>query len=225
MKNQWKWIIILAALALLLGGAYVLYERLGDSYQPGGDIVLPPNMETEGESKGEESSAESQSEEVTETAGENESESKSETENDPHAVPAPAITFYTYEGTPLTLSEFIGKPVILNFWASWCPPCKAEMPDFEKTFREFGDEVHFVMINVTDNVRETRKSAHSFIESMGYTFPVYYDNGNQAYYKFIAYTGGSLPATFFIDSKGNLKGYYVGQLPPAVMEQGLEAIR
>ena len=225
MKNQWKWIIILAALALLLGGAYVLYDKLGSDYQPGGDIVLPSNTESEGESEGGESSSESQSGDVTETAGESESESESETEDDPHAIPAPAITFYTYDGKPLTLSEFVGKPVVLNFWASWCPPCKAEMPDFEETFRTLGDEVHFVMINVTDNVRETRKSAHDFIESMGYTFPVYYDDGSQAYYGFASYTGGSLPATFFIDSNGNLKGFYVGQLPPAVMEQGLELIR
>ncbi len=66
-------------------------------------------------------------------------------------VPAPSFPLEAPEGNLLDLSDLIGdKPVVLNFWASTCPPCKEEMPDFQAAFEQYGQEIHFVMVNVGD---------------------------------------------------------------------------
>jgi len=226
MKNQWKWVAFLAALALLLGGAYVLYETLGDSYLPGGDIAFPIESESESESESRTSASESESESESRTsASESETaeETEKETEGNPHAIAAPKITFYTYSGTPCTLDDFVGKPVILNFWASWCPPCKAEMPELEEAFRIYGDRVHFIMLNANGG-SDAKRTGHAFISEAGYTFPVYYDSDETAYNAFAAYASGYLPATFFIDAKGNLAGRFIGQMSYETIEQGLALI-
>ena len=99
------------------------------------------------------------------------------------------------------LRYFVGKPEILNFWASWCPPCKAEMPDFEKAYKKHGKDIHFLMVNITYGSGETVEKASSFIESKGYTFPVFYDTAYSASSTYGAY---SLPTTYFIDADGNI---------------------
>ena len=89
------------------------------------------------------------------------------------AVMAPDFTVYDREGNAVNFSDFAGKPVVINFWATWCGYCVKEMPSFEKAYQEFGDEVVFMMINVTDGFQETKEAAAEFIEEKGYTFPVY----------------------------------------------------
>ena len=116
-------------------------------------------------------------------------------------IPAPDVTVYTVDGQSAKLSDFFGKPIVLNFWASWCPPCKAEMPDFEKVYQEMGDQVQFLMVNLTDGTQETVETASVFIKDSGFTFPVYYDTSMEAA---TAYWVSSIPTTYFIDSNGNL---------------------
>ncbi|MBQ4347432.1 MAG: TlpA family protein disulfide reductase, partial [Firmicutes bacterium] len=87
---------------------------------------------------------------------------------------APDFTVYDSEGNAVMLSDFIGKPIVLNFWASWCGPCKMEMPEFNEAYAELGEDIQFLMVNVTTG-RETQESASAFIEENGYSFPVFYD--------------------------------------------------
>ena len=68
---------------------------------------------------------------------------------------APDVLIYDKEGKEVHLSDYIGKPIVLNFWASWCGPCQMEMPDFNEKYQELGEEVQFLMINMTDGSRET----------------------------------------------------------------------
>ena len=77
-------------------------------------------------------------------------------------------------GEEIWLSAFFEKPVVLNFWASWCPPCKGEMPDFEKMYQEYGDRVNFVMVSVDDSMSD----ATAFMEKAGYTFCIVNTGGN-----------------------------------------------
>ena len=112
---------------------------------------------------------------------------------------APDFTVYDADGNAVRLSDFRGKPVVINFWATWCGYCTKEMPSFEKAFAEYGEEVVFIIINVTDGYQETKEKAENFIAEKGYTFPVYFDTELSATNAYGAY---SLPATGFIDENG-----------------------
>ena len=132
---------------------------------------------------------------------------------------APNFTVVDKDGKEVSLRDFIGEPVVINFWASWCPPCKAEMPDFEEAYRAYGDRVHFLMIDVMWN--ETVNSANSFIASQGYTFPIYFDvyeQGGNAYYV------DSIPRTIFIDEKGEMQAYERGMISKEALYSAINAL-
>lgn len=140
-------------------------------------------------------------------------------EEEPQA--APDFTVVDGEDAQIKLSDFEGKPVVLNFWASWCDPCKSEMPMFQKMYETYGEELQFVMINITDGSHETKESAMSYIQEQGYTFPVYYDVESDAAKAFSVH---SLPTTYFIDADGNMRGYGLGTMEEEVFLQGLDML-
>lgn len=200
MKNR-TLIILIIVFVVVIAGAYVLYGRLSTE------------VETE-------QLAVQQTPEVTPAPGEN-TDAENETEAEPEKVFAPDFTVYDADGNPLTLSSLRGKPVIVNFWASWCSPCKAEMPDFEKAYKTYGDDIQFLIINMTDGDRETVESAKAYIDSVGYTFPVYYDTQLEAAYAYGVY---SIPATYFINADGYCIAYANSMLDLETLERGIGMI-
>ncbi len=134
---------------------------------------------------------------------------------------APDFTVYDLDGNPVKLSQFEGKPVVLNFWASWCGPCKMEMPDFQQAYLELGDDIQFLFVNLTDGQTETLASASSYIASQGYTFPVYYDTSMEAAN---TYYVGSIPMTYFIDAEGKLIAQATGAIDRATLDRGIGMI-
>lgn len=124
------------------------------------------------------------------------------------------FTVQDINGNTVALSDFYGKPIVLNFWASWCPPCISEMPEFDETYKELNGEVQFLMINQTDGARETLESASEYVYSEGFTFPVYYDTTLEAGY---TYNVTAIPTTFFIDKEG----YIVSQIKGALSKEAL----
>lgn len=135
---------------------------------------------------------------------------------------APDFTVQDVNGKAVSFSDFKGKPVVLNFWASWCPPCKAEMPDYEKMYRQYGSKgVVFIMVNLTDGNRETTATAKQFLKVSRYTFPVYFDGKLNA-----ANTYGisSIPTSIFIGKDGAIENSYEGMISAAVMKNNIEAI-
>ena len=148
-------------------------------------------------------------------------EKEGEVEEEEEKFFAPDFTVYDKDGNAVKLSDFVGKPVVLNFWASWCPPCKNEMPDFQEKYLEYKDEIHFVMVNLTDGQQETMESAKKFLDSTEYTFPVYFDSDLNA-----AYTCGiySVPQTFFIDDEGVLVTGAQGAISGDILQKGIDFI-
>ena len=132
---------------------------------------------------------------------------------------APDFSMTDSEGNTVKLSDLLknGKPIVLNFWASWCGPCKSEMPEFETVYKDLGGDVQFVMLNMTDGQRETKETAASYVAQQGYTFPVFFDTERQAGAYAYGITG--IPTTFFIDKDG----YIVSSWQSAMTEQNLRS--
>lgn len=136
--------------------------------------------------------------------------------------PAPDFTVEDSEGNKVKLSDFKGKSVVINFWASWCGPCKSEMPEFQAAYENYGDEIAFLMVNMTDGAQETKDSAKVFIDKSGYSFPVYYDTMLSAATKYKVY---SIPATYFVDKNGNLIASARGAISAETLEKGIGMIK
>ncbi len=135
--------------------------------------------------------------------------------------PAPDFSVIDADGNKTKLSEMKGKPVVINFWATWCSYCKDEMPDFEKMYKKYGEEVQFMMVDLTDGRLETLDGAKKHISDNEFTFPVYFDTGSEAAK---AYGIAGIPATYFIDAEGNLITYANGMIDVELIEKGIEMI-
>ena len=144
-----------------------------------------------------------------------------ESPTEPELVLAPDFTVYDIDGNEVRLSDFRGKPVVLNFWASWCGPCKMEMPDFNDKYLELQEDVHFLMVNLTDGTQETVEIASTFIAQQGYVFPVYYDTASEAA---MLYGIRSIPTTFFIDAEGYGIARATGAIDAATLQTGIDMI-
>ncbi|MDD7738865.1 MAG: TlpA disulfide reductase family protein [Lachnospiraceae bacterium] len=191
MGKKKKFMIVLILFILLLAGAYALYTQLGQNLKPD-QLAVQEQQETE--------------------------EEKEDTQE---KISAPDFKAYDIDGNEIQLSDYIGKPIVLNFWASWCGPCKMEIPDFEEKYLKSGDEIQFLMINMTDGSRETIETASSFIEEQEYTFPVFYDTELDAANTYQVY---SLPTTYFIDSEGYIIAKATGAIDGETLQKGIDLI-
>lgn len=147
----------------------------------------------------------------TETAGETEAAGK-------QTVTAPDFTLTDQFGNSHTLSEYKGKTVFLNFWATWCGPCRMEMPYIQKVYEDYGNNSGDVIIlgvanpktkDRPNNSDVTQEEVESFLSENGYTYPVAMDLDGSI---FAAYGIQAFPTTFMIDKNGNVYGYAPGSL-------------
>ena len=195
-KNKRVLLIIVLVLALVLGGAGLLYQQLSAGYTPE-QLSLAAGEQVPAVS----SPAAGESAEETQTA--------------------PDFTVYDAEGKAVKLSDYFGKPIVLNFWASWCGPCRGEMPDFNAAHEALGDQVQFLMVNMTDGSRETVETASQFIADAGYSFPVLYDKDMDAASVYGVY---SIPSTYFIAADGTAAGKATGAIDADTLQKGLDLI-
>jgi cytochrome c biogenesis protein CcmG, thiol:disulfide interchange protein DsbE len=120
------------------------------------------------------------------------------------------FSVYNEEGKKVNIKDYLtGKPLIINFWASWCPPCKEEMPYFNNIKDVYGDKVEVLMVNLTDGQRETREKANAYIDNIGYDFNILYDEDLNASK---TYALNQIPRTLFVDKDGNIIKDKLGML-------------
>ena len=193
MKNNFKWIIIAVAFVVLIGGATVLYNNLSEDF--GGDNLLTNTTEAQ-------NTDENNSDKI-------------------EKIQAPDFTVLDYDGNEVELSDYKGKPVVINFWATWCYYCKEEMPDFDTAYEKYPD-VEFLMVNATDGYQETIEIAKEYYENEGYDFNIYFDTNMEAVNNY-GLTG--YPATFFIDEEGYLQASAGGMIDLETLEKGIGLIR
>jgi thiol-disulfide isomerase/thioredoxin len=142
-------------------------------------------------------------------------------EPDASTTAAPNFTMTDSQGKTLQLSDFKGKPVLLNFWASWCGPCQSEMPAIQKAWEQYGSDVDFVIVNMTGMSGETEEAAKAFLTDGGYTFPAYFDKDNSAA---MAFGVSSIPQTYLLNADGDIIGGYMGAMNDAVLAEGIQML-
>lgn len=140
--------------------------------------------------------------------------------DEPVLMPAIDFTLTDQFGNTHTLSDYKGKTVFLNFWATWCPPCRAEMPDIQKLYDTYdteGDDALIVLGIAAPNMgsEKSEEGIKEFLSENGYTYPVVMDTTGEM---FTAYGIYSFPTTFMIDRDGNVFGYASGQLSEDMMK-------
>jgi len=226
MNDKKKFLIIILVFVLLIGGALVLYNALSKDVGTQQIIVhetpeaseVPVETEVPTESNPVDEALAEESAAVPKTEDSNDGHNH----GDEEVAHAPDVHIFDREGNEVNLSQYFGKPMVLNFWASWCGPCQSEMPDFQAKYKELGNEVNFVMVNMTDGQRETVETASGFIAQNGFEFPVFYDTTGEAAYAYEAY---SLPTTYFIDAGGHVIAQAVGAIDAAILQEGIDLIR
>jgi len=197
MKKGDKFVLLALAFVALMILAVMGYRILTENYVPQGTV---PSQIADSN---------------TDNAGSASGSQEESSDSDPDSL-APDFTVLDMAGNEVHLSDYFGKPIILNFWATWCGPCKSELPAFNNMYEKYKDDVHFLFINLTDGSRETVEGVTQFMEEEGYTFPVYFDTTMEAATKYGAY---SIPTTFLIDDEGIPVHSQMGAMPEDAIEQ------
>jgi cytochrome c biogenesis protein CcmG, thiol:disulfide interchange protein DsbE len=142
--------------------------------------------------------------------------------SDQHAAPLPGFVSPDFDlpavvGPNMTLTELRGQPVVLNFWATWCPPCRAEMPYFEAVSQNYAGRVAVIGIDQG----ETLEQVVRFATAVGVTYPLLLDEDSQVSR---LYKVQALPTTFFIDRRGVVREVHTGIISQAVLEERIERL-
>lgn len=207
MNAKQKWIMGAVAFFLLLVIGAFGYQELQKEAERQREMELAKQEE--------DMSAEDASGEITE----DENQSQEETAE---YADAPDFTVWDQEGTQISLKEILeGKPAVINFWTSKCPPCREEMPDFEELYQELKDQVQFIMVDGIGCMGETEESGRAYVEEQGFSFPVYYDKEMDAV---ITYGIQAFPTTYILNSNGELVTGGSGMISKATLQELLNEV-
>lgn len=138
-------------------------------------------------------------------------------------APCPDTDVSVLDGSDasLKLSEIAqGKPLVVNFWATWCPYCIDEMADYQALYEKYGDRVAFVMLNAADSASEPA-AARAYVQENGFTFPVYFDAAHEGV---TSYRVNGLPTTVIIAADGSLVQNAPGRIDAAKLDAQLASL-
>jgi peroxiredoxin len=184
---------------LLFGGAYYVVSNSNNK-------VIPNNSITE------------ENKDSGKTDNNSKDTVKEDTKKEEEKIKAPDFTLTDTQGNKVTLSELKGKKVFLNFWATWCPPCREEMPDIEKLYQETKDS-DLVILAV--NLGESKDIVTSFTDKNNYTFQVLLDSSQTVA---VDYQIRSIPTSYFIDEEGYIQAGKIGAMTLEEMKNYVELI-
>ena len=203
--NKKGLLITLVIFLVVLGVAGVLYPKLSAGMQNQQLATVPTTEPTEAVT------------EATQPEKQEETQPETTQPTEPQTVAAPDFTVLDWDGNEVKFSDYLGKPIVLNFWAHWCGPCQMEMPEFNAAYERLGGEVTFLMVHEGAAVDDGKDK----VTEGGYTFPVVFDVDSSAgnLYGITAF-----PTTFFIDADGHLQAYYMGAMDANLLQQGIDLI-
>ncbi|MBK6794239.1 MAG: TlpA family protein disulfide reductase [Anaerolineales bacterium] len=127
--------------------------------------------------------------------------------------PAPELSLTTLEGEPVSLSDYLGSVVLVNLWATWCPPCREEMPTLQAFYEDYKSE-GFVLIAIDQG--ETSQLVNPFVQEFGLEFPVWLDPASTAGYVFKTM---NLPSSYVIDRTGQVRLMWIGGIAKKNLEK------
>ncbi len=226
--------LILTLMVVLFAAAFIVYDYNLASEEA---VILETNSTAEIDPSTPvvsvqiaESTASSQSKVVDEEDEDNDEEKNvdashaaSETLSEEEATwQGPDSRYMNADGDLLDLSDNYGKGSLINIWASWCEPCRVEMPYFEEAYQTYGDDINFIMMNALDSKpSETQAAAEAFFAEMNLSMPIYFDHEMKNQYLFGATI---LPLTVILDEEGKVVEIVRGQVSPAKLKQLIEKI-
>ena len=244
MKSSVKVLIVMVLLVLVIGGAGLGYKFLSERYKEkeaeerttkeevtteaddnvtqdltdkGADGEQPEDIGDTGKGADGE-----QPEDVGDTGkGADGEQPENADGKGEEVVTAPDFKFLNMDGEEVHLIDYFGKPVLLNFWATWCGPCQMEMPYFDTAYQKYGEDINFIIVDLTDGSRDTVESAKAFVEDKGFSFPIGFDTEYNGAY---TYSVSSIPMTFFIDKDGVIQFYQIGAIEENVLNEQLELL-
>lgn len=206
MKRNLITILLLLCVVLLLVGSVLLYRSLTGAERSASDVPQAPASTDDSLVILEQDPAL----DVGEMA-----------EDDSALAVAADFSVTDRDGASHYLSEFSGKPVIINFWATWCGPCQAELPYFNAAYAAYGDQIQFMMVDLVDGYSETEASTIAFVDSNAYTFPLYFDAQGEAAY---VYGISAIPLTVAVNANGRIAATHLGSMSSADLQELIDIL-
>lgn len=218
-----KTLILVLVTVFIIAGSLIAYKKLGGIDKSKQDLAQRDSIDI-GDTDNIALDIDYNAEKDSNTANEAKTDSQS-------SEPAPETSqkgygdfyVYDYDNNQVFLSSKVntGKPVIINFWTTWCGYCKSEMPDFNDKYLEYGDSIEFMMVDINGGGNDNIDKAKKYIEESGFEFPVYFDTDLNALSTY--YTDG-FPATIVIDGEGNVVYARSGMLTEAQLQSIIDQI-
>ena len=221
MKQLTRYGLMLVALFIVAGVFYSQAQKDQQVVDSPQDVTTTPTSTTSQEpeeiSQEDEIELDDQASEETE---ETQKES-SETENE-SSIDLAKFEFIDGKEEVIDITDNIGRPMVVNMWATWCPPCREEMPAFQKAWEDHKEDVDFFMVNALHSKPgENKEAVDRFVEKHKLTLPIYYDLDMTT---MIELQATFLPTTLFINKEGKVIHHQIGMISPEDLEKHIESI-